>query len=83
MEHINQKLHEIETELIAFFNVSVLILDSEDWRETKEFQVATNNGTPQDIVFLRRVGYGAVNFFRFIVFVANDEERNMSSVIYF
>lgn len=42
MEHIDQKLHEIETELVAFLNVSVLVLDSEErpknsrWQQTME-----------------------------------------------
>ncbi|AET00395.2 hypothetical protein MtrunA17_Chr5g0443231 [Medicago truncatula] len=42
MEHIDQKLHEIETELVAFLNFSVLVLDSEErpknsrWQQTME-----------------------------------------------
>ncbi|KAK2431560.1 forkhead-associated domain protein [Trifolium repens] len=42
IEHIDQKLHEIETELVAVLNVSVLVLDSEErpknsrWQQTME-----------------------------------------------
>lgn len=42
MEHIDQKLSEIETELVSVLNVSVLVLDSEErpknfrWKQTTE-----------------------------------------------
>lgn len=42
MEHIDQKLSEIETELVSILNVSILVLDSEErpknfrWRQTTE-----------------------------------------------
>jgi hypothetical protein len=42
IEHIDQKLREIETELVAVLNVSVLVLDSEErpknsrWQQTME-----------------------------------------------
>ncbi|XP_058749057.1 uncharacterized protein LOC131622024 [Vicia villosa] len=42
MEHIDQKLSEIETELVSVLNVSVLVLDSEErpknfkWQQTTE-----------------------------------------------
>lgn len=42
MEHIDQKLSEIETELVSVLNVSILVLDSEErpknfrWQQTTE-----------------------------------------------